>query len=200
MFIFCAILHYYPHFVSTFISTSTDTSSPLLSSLSLCLALFFYSSFDLNPFLYHHSLFLSSLKLSLLSPLFTLFLLYICLFLYPLQSLLMFSLFLCFPLFFSLLFSSLLSSPLPHYHLSLTLLDLYFFLPLSHFFITTSLCFHSHLFQAGEDIANALWVAANTKKCPRCTTAIEKDEGCNHMSCRKCRCVCVLVCSCVCCD
>ena len=43
------------------------------------------------------------------------------------------------------------------------------------------------IFQAGEDIANALWVAANTKKCPRCTTAIEKDEGCNHMSCRKCR-------------
>jgi hypothetical protein len=37
------------------------------------------------------------------------------------------------------------------------------------------------------DIANALWVAANTKKCPRCQTAIEKDEGCNHMNCRKCR-------------
>ena len=36
-------------------------------------------------------------------------------------------------------------------------------------------------------MANALWVAANTKKCPRCSTAIEKDEGCNHMSCRKCR-------------
>jgi hypothetical protein len=41
--------------------------------------------------------------------------------------------------------------------------------------------------KAGEDIANALWVAANTKQCPRCSTAIEKDEGCNHMSCRKCR-------------
>ncbi|RYG70191.1 hypothetical protein EON64_00850 [archaeon] len=38
-----------------------------------------------------------------------------------------------------------------------------------------------------EEIANALWVAANTKRCPRCGTAIEKDEGCNHMSCRKCR-------------
>ena len=33
----------------------------------------------------------------------------------------------------------------------------------------------------------ALWVAANTKKCPRCQTPIEKDEGCNHMNCRKCR-------------
>jgi IBR domain, a half RING-finger domain len=41
--------------------------------------------------------------------------------------------------------------------------------------------------QAGEHLANALWVAANTKKCPRCSAAIEKDEGCNHMSCRKCR-------------
>jgi len=39
----------------------------------------------------------------------------------------------------------------------------------------------------GDDIANALWMAANTKKCPRCTSPIEKDEGCNHMSCRKCR-------------
>lgn len=34
---------------------------------------------------------------------------------------------------------------------------------------------------SGEEIANALWVAANTKRCPRCGTAIEKDEGCNHM-------------------
>lgn len=38
-----------------------------------------------------------------------------------------------------------------------------------------------------DDVANALWVAANTKKCPRCNTPIEKDEGCNHMTCRKCR-------------
>lgn len=34
----------------------------------------------------------------------------------------------------------------------------------------------------GDDIANALWVAANTKPCPRCKTPIEKDEGCNHMA------------------
>lgn len=37
----------------------------------------------------------------------------------------------------------------------------------------------------GDDIANALWVAANTKKCPRCQTPIEKDEGCNHMRCEE---------------
>ena len=39
----------------------------------------------------------------------------------------------------------------------------------------------------GNDLANALWLKANTKKCPRCAALIEKDEGCNHMTCRKCR-------------
>lgn len=39
----------------------------------------------------------------------------------------------------------------------------------------------------GDDIANDLWVEANTKGCPRCKARIEKDEGCNHMTCRKCR-------------
>jgi ankyrin repeat/IBR domain-containing protein 1 len=34
----------------------------------------------------------------------------------------------------------------------------------------------------GDDVANALWVRANTKPCPRCKTPIEKDEGCNHMA------------------
>ena len=37
------------------------------------------------------------------------------------------------------------------------------------------------------DIANALWVAANTKKCPKCSLPIEKDDGCNHMVCHKCK-------------
>lgn len=44
--------------------------------------------------------------------------------------------------------------------------------------------------QAGDgmdDVASALWLSANTKQCPKCKTAIEKDEGCNHMNCRKCR-------------
>ena len=43
--------------------------------------------------------------------------------------------------------------------------------------------------QSGDfnDLANALWLKANTKKCPRCSALIEKDEGCNHMTCRKCR-------------
>src|SRR3546814_401309 len=38
-----------------------------------------------------------------------------------------------------------------------------------------------------QDIADALWISANTKRCPKCTTPIEKNEGCNHMTCRKCR-------------
>lgn len=38
-----------------------------------------------------------------------------------------------------------------------------------------------------NDVATALWVQANTKKCPKCKTPIEKDEGCNHMTCKKCR-------------
>jgi hypothetical protein len=35
--------------------------------------------------------------------------------------------------------------------------------------------------QNSEDVANAIWVASNTKKCPQCSAPIEKDEGCNHM-------------------
>jgi len=37
------------------------------------------------------------------------------------------------------------------------------------------------------EIANDLWCTANTKNCPRCSTAIQKCDGCNHMVCGKCR-------------
>ena len=37
------------------------------------------------------------------------------------------------------------------------------------------------------ELGNALWIAANTKKCPKCKTATEKNEGCNHMTCKRCR-------------
>jgi len=43
------------------------------------------------------------------------------------------------------------------------------------------------LLENPNDLANALWLAANTRPCPRCQLPIEKDEGCNHMTCRKCR-------------
>jgi len=39
-----------------------------------------------------------------------------------------------------------------------------------------------------EEIANDLWVKANTHPCPKCNVPIEKNEGCNHMTCSNRRC------------
>jgi len=33
---------------------------------------------------------------------------------------------------------------------------------------------------------NAQWIIANTRKCPKCKTRIEKNHGCNHMICTTC--------------
>eukprot|EP00455_Lapot_gusevi_P033531 TRINITY_DN3667_c0_g1_i1.p1 TRINITY_DN3667_c0_g1~~TRINITY_DN3667_c0_g1_i1.p1 ORF type:complete len:508 (+),score=78.56 TRINITY_DN3667_c0_g1_i1:116-1639(+) len=34
---------------------------------------------------------------------------------------------------------------------------------------------------------NTNWILANTKICPKCKVPIEKNQGCNHMSCRICK-------------
>jgi len=33
----------------------------------------------------------------------------------------------------------------------------------------------------------ANWILANTRKCPACNARIEKNQGCNHMTCRMCK-------------
>ncbi|EEB06492.2 hypothetical protein SJAG_01533 [Schizosaccharomyces japonicus yFS275] len=38
-----------------------------------------------------------------------------------------------------------------------------------------------------DDSETANWIHANTKECPKCLTTIEKNGGCNHMTCKKCK-------------
>ncbi|KAI8927296.1 hypothetical protein BC831DRAFT_398800 [Entophlyctis helioformis] len=38
-----------------------------------------------------------------------------------------------------------------------------------------------------DDSETANWISANTKECSKCNSTIEKNGGCNHMTCRKCK-------------
>lgn len=38
-----------------------------------------------------------------------------------------------------------------------------------------------------DDSETANWIEANTHSCPKCDSAIEKNGGCNHMVCKKCK-------------
>eukprot|EP00051_Salpingoeca_urceolata_P027519 m.481836 g.481836 ORF g.481836 m.481836 type:complete len:517 (-) comp22339_c0_seq1:123-1673(-) len=38
--------------------------------------------------------------------------------------------------------------------------------------------------KCADDSETSNWIAANTKECPKCRSAIEKNGGCNHMACR----------------
>ena len=37
-----------------------------------------------------------------------------------------------------------------------------------------------------EEVQSGEWLLSNTKPCPNCNTSIQKNGGCNHISCRKC--------------
>lgn len=38
-----------------------------------------------------------------------------------------------------------------------------------------------------DDSETSNWLVANTKECPKCSATIEKDGGCNHMVCKRCK-------------
>jgi len=38
-----------------------------------------------------------------------------------------------------------------------------------------------------DDDRSSFWILANTKPCPHCVTPIEKNGGCNHITCKKCK-------------
>lgn len=41
--------------------------------------------------------------------------------------------------------------------------------------------------KATSEAENMQWILARTKKCPKCRVPIEKNQGCNHMTCRNCK-------------
>jgi len=48
-------------------------------------------------------------------------------------------------------------------------------------------CAHYEAKTRLEEKKNKAWESANTKKCPKCGVATEKNQGCNHMTCYVCK-------------
>ena len=50
-------------------------------------------------------------------------------------------------------------------------------------------CFMMDIWEKGHKVdaesGNELWLLMNTKQCPNCKKHIEKNQGCNHMTCRR---------------
>ncbi|VDD91153.1 unnamed protein product [Enterobius vermicularis] len=42
--------------------------------------------------------------------------------------------------------------------------------------------------KCSDDSETSNWISANTKECPKCQVTIEKDGGCNHMTCKNAAC------------
>jgi len=41
--------------------------------------------------------------------------------------------------------------------------------------------------KCSDDSETCNWISTNTKDCPKCQANIEKNGGCNHMTCKKCK-------------
>lgn len=52
-----------------------------------------------------------------------------------------------------------------------------------------SLCSTAKLWlkKCADDSETANWISVNTKECSKCNSTIEKNGGCNHMTCKKCK-------------